>query len=70
MFHCYVIEEGSGYFVHNFKIFNLKFISRGGDIGRANFDAFYIFTIEFSKSPARNFQTFQSVIIFWSFGST
>jgi hypothetical protein len=25
-----------------------------------NFDAFYIFTIKFSKSPARNFQTFQS----------
>ena len=26
-----------------------------------NFDAFYIFTIKFLKSPARNFQTFQSV---------
>ena len=25
-----------------------------------NFDAFYIFTIKFSKSLARNFQTFQS----------
>jgi hypothetical protein len=25
-----------------------------------NFDAFYIFTITFSKSLARNFQTFQS----------
>ena len=25
-----------------------------------NFDAFYLFTIKFSKSPARNFQTFQS----------
>jgi hypothetical protein len=25
-----------------------------------NFDAFYIFTIKFSKSPARNFETFQS----------
>jgi hypothetical protein len=25
-----------------------------------NFDAFYVFTIKFSKSPARNFQTFQS----------
>ena len=28
-----------------------------------NFDAFYIFTIKFSKSPARNFQTFQSGMV-------
>jgi hypothetical protein len=27
-----------------------------------NFDAFYIITIKFLKSPARNFQTFQSGI--------
>jgi hypothetical protein len=41
---------------------NLKFVSRGGDIGRANFDAFYIFTIEFSKSPERNFQTIYKIM--------
>jgi hypothetical protein len=32
-FHCYVIEKGSGQFVHYF--IYLKFIARGGDIGRA-----------------------------------
>ena len=31
-----------------------------GSSPACNFDAFYIFTIKFSKSPARNFQTFQS----------
>ena len=34
-------------------------IARGRNPPRT-FDAFYIFTIKFSKSPPRNFQTFQS----------